>query len=55
MFLIDCPGHGTKILLGARSVESMHNTSRGIEVRWRCRCGARGVLITGLGRHAGAA
>jgi len=47
MFDIYCPRHQTRVLLGARSIESIRNTLDGIEVHWRCRCGATGTLMTG--------
>jgi len=47
MFDIYCPRHQSRVLLGSRSIESIVNTSAGIEVRWRCRCGATGTELTG--------
>ncbi len=45
MFSIDCPCHGTQVLLGLDSIEALLSTSAGIEVYWRCTCGERGVWV----------
>jgi hypothetical protein len=47
MFVIDCPRHQSRVLLGTRSIEALVNTPDGIDVHWRCQCGARGTLHTG--------
>ena len=47
MFDIYCPGHRSRVLLGNRSIESIVNTANGIELHWRCRCGATGTEHTG--------
>lgn len=47
MFSVHCPEAGAEILLGPRSILSMHNTQRGIVSYFRCRCGATGVLVSG--------
>lgn len=47
MFDVFCPRHGAMVLLSARSLEDLRNTDRGIEVRFRCHCGHRGLWITG--------
>lgn len=49
MFSVHCPEAGTEVLLGPRSVLSMHNTSQGIVGYFRCRCGTLGVVVTGRG------
>ena len=49
MFAIDCPSHGTKVLLGLGDIDSIDNTSRGIEVHYTCTCGHQGTWVTG--RH----
>lgn len=49
MFDVDCPRHGCRVLLGPRAIEAIENRrGGGILVRWRCRCGARGTLTTGV-------
>jgi hypothetical protein len=47
MFDIYCPRHQSRVLLGNRSIESIVNTANGIELHWRCRCGATGTEVTG--------
>ena len=47
MFSVHCPEAGAEILLGPRSILSMHNTQRGVVSYFRCRCGATGVLVSG--------
>ncbi len=49
MFSVHCAGHGTEVLLSPTSIEALRNTRAGIEVHWRCRCGTRGVELTGAG------
>jgi hypothetical protein len=51
VFTVDCPTHGTRVLLTARSVTGVRNLPAGIELDWRCHCGARGTLRFD-GRHA---
>jgi hypothetical protein len=53
MFTVQCPQHGTEVLLPERRIESLRNTMTGIEVRWVCYCGHRGSFMTGrLHQHA---
>lgn len=47
MFSVHCPEAGAEVLLGPRSVLSMHNTQRGVVTYFRCRCGTTGVLVSG--------
>ena len=47
MFTVHCPGHGGTVLLSERSITRLVNTAHGIEVHWRCHCGAEGVEVTG--------
>lgn len=49
MFDVHCPGHGTRVLLGPRSIEALENTPHGVVLRWRCRCGATGTSRFGVG------
>ena len=49
MFDVYCPGHRARILLGSRSIDALVNTDDGIELHWTCRCGTRGVQVTGRG------
>ena len=43
MFAVYCPGHRARVLLGPRSIDALVNTEDGVELHWRCRCGAHGV------------
>lgn len=51
MFSVHCPRHDSDVLLGERHIESLRNTATGIEVRWTCSCGHRGIFTTGRRRH----
>lgn len=53
MFSVHCPRHGAEVLLGSTNIEALRNTDAGIVVHWRCRCGARGVQVTGLAATSG--
>jgi hypothetical protein len=44
MFDVYCPRHQQRVLLGARSIEHLGQTEAGIELHWRCHCGASGTL-----------
>ena len=52
MFSIHCPSHQTQILLGPRAIEALVDTAEGIELHWRCHCGATGVETLGTTRSA---
>lgn len=52
MFTVNCPRHGTDVLLSEGAIESMQNTGAGIEVRWICHCGHRGSMTTGRRRDS---
>jgi hypothetical protein len=43
MFSVECPGHGSRVLLGLESIETLVSTPDGLEVHWRCTCGEQGV------------
>lgn len=49
MFAIDCPVHGSKVLVGTRRIRSLVNTTRGILLDVECYCGAH--VIAGTGRN----
>lgn len=55
MFSVRCPRHGAEVLLSSTNIEALHNTEAGIVVHWRCRCGARGVQVTGVSAPSGPA
>lgn len=48
MFTVHCEGHGSRVILGNRSITRIHNTEHGIELHWRCPCGTEGVEVLGL-------
>jgi hypothetical protein len=50
MFSVQCPQHGSEVLLSERLIESVRNTAAGIEVRWVCYCGHWGAFTTGRRR-----
>ena len=52
MFSIQCPRHGSEVLLSESRIESLRNSVAGIEVRWICYCGHRGSFITGRRAHS---
>jgi hypothetical protein len=49
MFAIECPVHGSTVLVGTRRIRSLVNTQRGILLDVECYCGAR--VIAGTGRN----
>jgi hypothetical protein len=53
VFTVHCPNHRAEVLLGTRSITAVRNHRKGVEVDWRCRCGATGTLRFG-GRRAAA-
>ena len=50
MFSIQCPRHGSEVLLSESRIESLRNRVAGIEVRWICYCGHRGAFTSGRRR-----
>lgn len=55
MFSIDCPRHRSRVLVGLDSIEALVATPDGIEVHWRCTCGARGVWVPRVAAGTGSA
>jgi len=47
MFAINCPVHGSKVLVGTRRVRSLVNMERGILLEVECYCGTHVVVATG--------
>jgi len=47
MFSVDCPRHGTRVLLGLSDIDRINNTDHGIEVHYTCTCGYVGLWLTG--------
>lgn len=50
MFTVYCPGHAATVLIWPSSIDRIVNGSTGIEVRYHCLCGHRGVWTTGRQR-----
>jgi hypothetical protein len=48
MLSINCPAHGTKVLVGTRRIRSLVNTEYGIVLHVQCYCGAD--VVVGAGR-----
>ena len=47
MLSINCPTHGTKVLVGTRRIRSLVNTGNGIVLHVECYCGTHVVVGTG--------
>jgi hypothetical protein len=47
MFLIDCPEHGHRMLLGRGRIRAIRNTELAILVELECYCGHRATIATG--------
>jgi hypothetical protein len=43
MFQVYCPHHGRSVLLFTDNIRGVINHPDGIELQWRCSCGAAGV------------
>jgi hypothetical protein len=50
MFTIDCPVHGSRMLLSEQRIRSLRNTESGITVDLECYCGHRARIHTGRRR-----
>jgi hypothetical protein len=50
MFYADCPSCGARVLLAESHILAVHNRPDGIEIAYRCTCGARGAFRTGVRR-----
>jgi hypothetical protein len=44
VFTVHCPNHRAEVLLGSSAITGVRNARAGIELDWRCRCGATGTL-----------
>lgn len=51
MFDVYCHQHGSRILLGARCIQSLENNAEGVILHWRCYCGATGTSHFGQPAH----
>lgn len=47
MFPIECPVHGSRVLVPASRIRSLHNTAEGILLEVECWCGTHVHLHTG--------
>ncbi|MFI5041103.1 MAG: hypothetical protein ACHQNA_04525 [Acidimicrobiales bacterium] len=47
MFAVYCPRHDKRVLLFEDNIEALINHPGGIELHWRCTCGAAGVAEIG--------
>ena len=47
MLSINCPTHGTNVLVGTRRIRSLVNTDHGIVLHVQCYCGTHVVVGTG--------
>ena len=61
MFSVQCPTHGTEVLLSERRIEAIQATEHGQVVRWRCWCDTVGTSFVPkltteqmVGRHRAA-
>ena len=52
MFSVQCPRHGSEVLLSERQIVGLEPTGDGLTVRWECWCGHRGSHVTGRHRRA---
>jgi hypothetical protein len=43
MFAVYCPAHDSRVLLFPDNIQAIINAPGGIELHWRCGCGAEGV------------
>ncbi len=51
MFVIDCPAHGSRVLLSERRIRNLRNTDSGVQLDLECYCGHVERIHTGR-RHA---
>ncbi len=47
MFSVQCPDHGSEVLLSERRIRSIVPTAAGLRMEWECWCGHRGTTLTG--------
>lgn len=53
MFVIECPQHGSQVLVTERRIRALRNTARGILLEVECWCGQRVVIRTGQRQRPG--
>ncbi|GAA1500780.1 hypothetical protein GCM10009827_007570 [Dactylosporangium maewongense] len=47
MFVIDCPTHGSRVLLSERRIRALRNTDTGVLLALECYCGHVEKISTG--------
>jgi hypothetical protein len=47
MFVIDCPAHGSRVLLSERRIRNLRNTDAGVLLDVECYCGHIEKIRTG--------
>ncbi|MET7426354.1 hypothetical protein [Dactylosporangium sp. NPDC005555] len=50
MFVIDCPIHGSRVLLSERRIRALRNTDAGVLLALECYCGHVERIHTGRAR-----
>jgi hypothetical protein len=51
MFSVNCPRHGSEVLLSETRILGIDRTGDGLTVRWVCWCGQLGSHHTGRSRR----
>jgi hypothetical protein len=51
MFTVQCPRHGSEVLLSERRIVGLDGSGDQLTVRWVCWCGHRGSHRTGRARR----
>jgi hypothetical protein len=51
MFTVQCPRHGSEVLLSERHILGLDPSEGQMTVRWECWCGYRGSHRTGRSRR----
>jgi hypothetical protein len=52
MFTVNCPRHGSEVLLTESRIVGLDSSSDHLTVRWVCWCGHQGSHRTGRARRA---
>ena len=53
MFVIDCPAHGSRVLLSERRIRNLRNTDAGVLLDVECYCGHIQRIRTGRAPRPG--
>jgi hypothetical protein len=51
MFTVQCPRHGSEVLLSDNRIRGLDDGDGHLTVRWECWCGYRGAHRTGRARR----